>query len=76
VPSSALQQFINSVVGYEATQIGHGLKSCTQSIQSVAIRHPADPNRRLILIDTPGFDDTYRPDTEILRNIADWLEDT
>jgi hypothetical protein len=32
------------------------------------------PNgRRLFLIDTPGFDDTYRSDTEILREIADWL---
>jgi hypothetical protein len=25
------------------------------------------------LIDTPGFDDTYRSDSEILREIADWL---
>jgi hypothetical protein len=32
------------------------------------------PNRKKIfLIDTPGFDDTYRNDTDILREIADWL---
>jgi hypothetical protein len=28
---------------------------------------------RIFLIDTPGFDDTYRSDSEILREIADWL---
>jgi hypothetical protein len=32
------------------------------------------PNgQKIYLIDTPGFDDTYRSDTEILREIADWL---
>lgn len=32
------------------------------------------PNgRKIFLIDTPGFDDTYRSDTDILREIADWL---
>jgi hypothetical protein len=32
------------------------------------------PNgRSIFLIDTPGFNDTYRTDTEILREIADWL---
>ena len=30
-------------------------------------------NKKIFLIDTPGFDDTYRSDTEILREIADWL---
>ena len=28
------------------------------------------------LIDTPGFDDTFRTDMEILRGIAEWLEET
>jgi hypothetical protein len=28
---------------------------------------------RLILIDTPGFDDTYKSDTEVLREIAGYL---
>ncbi|OAG34727.1 hypothetical protein AYO21_11119 [Fonsecaea monophora] len=29
--------------------------------------------RRIIFIDTPGFDDTIRPDAAILREIANWL---
>lgn len=31
------------------------------------------PGRRLFLIDTPGFDDTYKSDTDILREVANWL---
>jgi hypothetical protein len=35
------------------------------------------PNgRKIFLIDTPGFDDSYRSDTEILGEIADWLAQT
>ena len=30
-------------------------------------------NQRCFLIDTPGFDDTHRSDTDVLREIADWL---
>jgi len=28
---------------------------------------------KLFLVDTPGFDDTYKTDTEILREVAGWL---
>jgi hypothetical protein len=30
-------------------------------------------NRRIVLVDTPGFDDTEISDSEILRRIAVWL---
>ena len=29
--------------------------------------------RRVIFVDTPGFDDTNRTDTEVLRDIVNWL---
>lgn len=32
-------------------------------------------NYRVTLVDTPGFDDTTRTDTEILRLIASWMKD-
>lgn len=32
-----------------------------------------DGGRKIYLVDTPGFDDSYRSDTEILREIAFWL---
>jgi len=28
---------------------------------------------RVVLLDTPGFDDTYKDDTTILKEIAGWL---
>jgi hypothetical protein len=37
-----------------------------------AWRCPIGPIR-LVLIDTPGFDDTYKSDTEVLREIAGYL---
>lgn len=30
-------------------------------------------DQRCFLIDTPGFDDTHRSDTDVLREVADWL---
>jgi hypothetical protein len=27
----------------------------------------------VVFVDTPGFDDTFKSDTEILTTIADWL---
>jgi hypothetical protein len=32
------------------------------------------PNgQKIFLVDTPGFDDTYRSDTQVLSEVADWL---
>ncbi|KAF8159709.1 hypothetical protein B0H34DRAFT_858458 [Crassisporium funariophilum] len=68
--------FINIAAGIEeATVVGHGLKSCTQNVQVV---HCFDKvqNRRVVLVDTPGFDDTNLSDLDILKLIATWLKRT
>ncbi len=60
-------------------KVSHRLDSCTHKPSAVVI----DPlllgvenlqTRRLVLLDTPGFDDTFRDDVTILKEIADWLE--
>jgi hypothetical protein len=57
------------------TKVGHSLWSCTADIQHVFCECPDDPSqRRVVLVDTPGFDDTYIPSGEILRRIAVWLQ--
>lgn len=33
-------------------------------------------DQSVVLVDTVGFDDTYRSDTDVLREIATWLADT
>ena len=51
-----------------------GLESCTAEVQ-VTERFAVD-GRTVTLIDTPGFDDTSKSDTEILKMIALFLATT
>ncbi|KAL3451860.1 WD40-repeat-containing domain protein [Aspergillus insuetus] len=54
--------------------IGHTLESCTEEVgvyESYILK-----DRTLYLIDTPGFDDTNRSETEVLRELAGWLTST
>ena len=52
-------------------RVGINLKSCTAEVQ-VANEFTLD-GRQIILIDTPGFDDTNVSDAEILEKIAAFL---
>ena len=54
--------------------VGHLLASCTSELQ-YAIIDNASPceGHRVIIVDTPGFDDTFMDEVEILRRIAVWL---
>ncbi|KAF4534690.1 uncharacterized protein LTHEOB_12878 [Lasiodiplodia theobromae] len=51
--------------------IGHALESCTKDVESYDMELDGETVR---LIDTPGFDDTYRSDTDILELLANWLQ--
>jgi hypothetical protein len=51
--------------------IGHGSPSFTSDIRSVKTIHPIN-EYPVVFIDTPGFDDTYRSDIEIMSMIAGW----
>jgi len=63
-------QFINLASGSHL-RVGVNLRSCTAEVQ-VADEFVID-GRRVILIDTPGFDDTHVSDAEILEKIAAFL---
>ncbi|KAE8142021.1 P-loop containing nucleoside triphosphate hydrolase protein [Aspergillus pseudotamarii] len=54
----------------EDALVGDSLMSCTTE---VGIHKAQIDNQRIFLIDTPGFDDTTRSDTDVLVEIADWL---
>ncbi|KAJ2915304.1 hypothetical protein MD484_g5113, partial [Candolleomyces efflorescens] len=71
--------FINDFFDQALAKVNHGLRSCTKEI-GVAIgnlpsTHKSWPSRRLVLVDTPGFDDTDDGEFEILRRISVWLAD-
>ncbi|KAL4078024.1 P-loop containing nucleoside triphosphate hydrolase protein [Scleroderma citrinum] len=67
--------FVDIAVGRPDSGAGHGLVSCTQEIRAVRYPHP-DGERNIVLVDTPGFDDTFVSDTQTLRNLAEWLKTT
>ena len=58
-------------------KVGHATTSCTANLQPVVLdpgeKFPSLKNYRVVMVDTPGFDDTFVGDVEILRRIADWL---
>ena len=60
-------------MGEDVVEVAQGLESCTSSIRHVIIPHPTEEGRRIILVDTPGFDDTHTTDVEILELISLWL---
>jgi len=66
-------QFIN-VASHSSLRVGMDLESCTSEVQ-LANEFTID-GRRVVLIDTPGFDDTTKTDTMILKNIATFLATT
>jgi len=70
--------FINTLLGEERMLVGHELTSCTIQPQAITINpiphHSHLKGYRLVLVDTPGFDDNYTGDVEILGRIAQWLK--
>ncbi|KAF9260260.1 P-loop containing nucleoside triphosphate hydrolase protein, partial [Marasmius fiardii PR-910] len=70
---SGKSTFINLASG-GSLAIGSGLKSCTSTIQ-LSPSFLLD-GRQVVLIDTPGFDDTNVSDADILELIAAFLAST
>jgi len=71
------KKFINYLLGEDRMKVGHATTSCTAHLQPAVLdpskKFPSLKNYRVVIVDTPGFDDTFVGDVEILRRIADWL---
>ncbi|KAF6806998.1 hypothetical protein CMUS01_14236 [Colletotrichum musicola] len=66
----------SSLISYLTTdtikpEVGHTLDSCTQDVRVYQYAYSATCN--IYLLDTPGFDDTYRTDKSVLRSLVSWL---
>ncbi|KAI1412212.1 P-loop containing nucleoside triphosphate hydrolase protein [Hypoxylon sp. FL1857] len=72
---SGKSSFIKLCTGRDVV-VGHDLKSCTQDVQTYSFKHPSHLSFRVFLVDTPGFDDTHKSDSEILRTLTAWLTAT
>ncbi|KAF6753687.1 P-loop containing nucleoside triphosphate hydrolase protein [Ephemerocybe angulata] len=67
---SGKSSFINLVSG-SSLRTSDSLHSCTEE---VAVTEPfVVDSRKVVLVDTPGFDDTNKSDSDILKLIADFL---
>ncbi|KAH6917876.1 P-loop containing nucleoside triphosphate hydrolase protein [Coprinopsis sp. MPI-PUGE-AT-0042] len=57
--------------------VSDGFESCTRKLAAYIAPVPPEfantGGQRLVLVDTPGFDDTSVSDSEILRRISVWL---
>lgn len=76
--------YINGLLGSDRMETSHRMESCTRNLQWAVVPFSDTPlvnderyreygNRKVVLLDTPGFNDDSLPDTEILRRIAVWL---
>ncbi|KAH7094262.1 P-loop containing nucleoside triphosphate hydrolase protein [Paraphoma chrysanthemicola] len=70
ITGSGKTTFINHLSDYPLS-IGHDLNSCTQDVQIVPCTFQG--GEKIYLVDTPGFDDDLRTDSEILMEVARWL---
>ena len=67
-------QFIRLISGDTSVHVGHGLQSVTSEIQVVRFVEPKS-GRNVVIVDTPGFDDSRAgvTDTDILKEITKFL---
>ncbi|KAG9312298.1 P-loop containing nucleoside triphosphate hydrolase protein [Chiua virens] len=69
---SGKSTLVRSITGSETAEVGNGLKSFTSDVRAIRFRDH-ESGRFVVLVDTPGFDDTYKSDLDILNMISDWL---
>ncbi|KAJ4138391.1 hypothetical protein NW768_002215 [Fusarium equiseti] len=62
--------FINHCIKHEVI-VGDGLQACTETVETFSFDY--SPGVTIHLVDTPGFDDTNRQDSAVLRDISAWL---
>ncbi|KAF9048794.1 hypothetical protein BJ165DRAFT_1058212 [Panaeolus papilionaceus] len=71
----AAERAFQGSISEDRHTIGHSLDSGTKNVECLSIEIPNTASK-LILVDTPGFDDRERPDSEILSIIGKWLKET
>ncbi|KAI6132292.1 hypothetical protein EV401DRAFT_1849783 [Pisolithus croceorrhizus] len=67
--------FVDCAVGRLDVSVGHDSIPYAKDMRPVRYPH-FDGIRNIVLVDTPGFDDTLMTDTHVLRQIAHWLNAT
>ncbi|KAH7908546.1 hypothetical protein BJ138DRAFT_1012564, partial [Hygrophoropsis aurantiaca] len=66
-------QFVSAAVGRNVTTPDQNLRSSVAAVQHTIFPYPYDTSRRVVLVDLPGFTDSYERDVEVLRRTAVWM---
>ncbi|KAM7222485.1 P-loop containing nucleoside triphosphate hydrolase protein [Rhypophila decipiens] len=72
VTGSGKSTFINTLKPGSVI-VGDGLESTPSAPQAVQLFLDEDEKYSVTVVDTPGFDDTYRSDAEVLEEITEFL---
>ncbi|KAH7914574.1 P-loop containing nucleoside triphosphate hydrolase protein [Hygrophoropsis aurantiaca] len=68
--------FINEATGENSAAVGGDLRPCTTAFQSI-VTHSRDGSRRIIFVDTPGFEYNDSGDYEnTVRELYTWMSST
>ena len=66
-------KIIDTLTNQPGRRTGSRLESCTTEVRAVRLSNHPVHGDRLVLVDTPGFDDTNKSDLEILQMVSNWL---
>ncbi|KAI6117056.1 P-loop containing nucleoside triphosphate hydrolase protein, partial [Pisolithus croceorrhizus] len=62
--------FVDSITNDNREGVGHDLTSFTSDVKATKLKFK---EFSVVLLDTPGFNDTKKSDLDILNLISDWL---
>ncbi|KAI6101979.1 hypothetical protein EDD16DRAFT_1716274 [Pisolithus croceorrhizus] len=68
---SGKSSFVNSASGIGHGIVGHELVSKTREILAVKYTDE-ESDQEIVLVDTPGFSNTFKDDSEVMRMIMGW----
>jgi len=72
---SGKSQIIDSLTG-QKTRAGTSLKSVTDEVSAHRVIGHETYGNKLVLVDTPGLDDSHKSDKTILKMISEWMTKT
>jgi predicted GTPase len=70
-----LKKIIDTLIGKPGRAV-ETYTSVTQGLEAIRILNHEQYGSRIVLVDTPGFDNSSKTDTEILKLIDEWLVKT
>ncbi|KIM49707.1 hypothetical protein M413DRAFT_21870 [Hebeloma cylindrosporum] len=70
------KKIIDTLTGQQGQRAKRSLESVTKDLEASRILDHEKYGSRVVLVDTPGFDDSSRTDAQILELLDEWLRKT